>query len=234
MPESSRRRRERRSRHAPGRGRGWGDPGAERPSGDDRPRIRPRTWKKTRRWLIYGASVVAAAAVIGGIVASSFAGTGGGGGDAQTGTGADVGQRVSLLDRTHIPEGDPFTRYNSIPPASGPHWATGWARCEIYDNEDEVPDPRIVHNLEHGQIVISHNLKDEAEIERLKDIARDLPSRRSWMIMRPYSRLNEGEVALTAWGWLDRFQSVDEERVREFYDAHVNNGPESISCLRGG
>jgi len=113
-------------------------------------------------------------------------------------------------------------------------WGTGWARSGIYDDEDEVPDARIVHNLEHGQVIISYNLNDEAEIERLKDIARDLPSRRSWMIMRPYSGIAPGEVAITSWGWLDRFDGVQEDRIREFYDAHVNNGPESISSLQGG
>ena len=147
--------------------------------------------------------------------------------DGTSGSGAAVGEQIALLAGTHIPEGDPYDRYNSSPPTSGPHWATGWARCGIYDDEDQAPDERVVHNMEHGQVIISYNLTDDAEIERLKDIARDLPSRRNWMIMRSYSGITEGEVAITSWGWLDRFDGVQEDRIREFYDAHVNNGPES-------
>ena len=236
MPESSRRRKEKRSRHAPGRGRSSEGGGDERPSGGVRPRFRPRTRKKALRWLIYGASVLAAAAVIGGIVASSFAGSGqGGGGGDNTGTGAEVGQRIDpmpLIYRpgNHITRGATFAgAYNSTPPTSGPHWGTGWAGCGISD--EELPHEQIVHNMEHGQVIIGYNLTDEAEIERLKDIARSLPGRRSWMILHPYSKINEGEVAVSAWGWLDRFEGVQEERIRLFYDAHRNNsGVESIPC----
>ena len=131
----------------------------------------------------------------------------------------------------HIPVGVSFTGYNSTPPTSGPHWASNWAPCGIYDQEKEVPDPRIVHNLEHGQIVISHNLKDEAELQRLKEVALDLADHESWLIVRPYSKIEVGEVAITSWSWIGRFQGVDEERIRSFYIAHVNNsGVESIPC----
>ena len=235
MPESSRRKKEKRNRHGPGNSKHIDAPDSEGSRSTGLRGIKPRTWKKIRRWLIYAASAIAAAAVIGGIVASSFAGTGGGGpSDDESIADPNIGQKIALLNRTHIPEGDPYNNYNSIPPTSGAHWGTGWARCGIYDNEEEVPDPRIVHNLEHGQVVINHNLTEEVEIDRLKDVARSLSKRRSWMIMRPYARLSEGEVALTAWGWLDRFEGVEEERIRGFYNAHVNKAPESIPCLQGG
>ena len=234
MPESSRRNRSRRSRHSPNRVRGSSDQGQD--SGGSRPRVRPRTWKKIRRWSLYGAAFLVAVLVIGSFVAQGFTGSGhgGGGNNSDSGTGAAVGEQIVLLGRTHIPEGDPYDRYNSTPPTSGPHWGVGWASCGIYNDEDEVPDERIIHNLEHGQVIISYNLTDEAEIKRLEDIAKDLSGRRNWMIMRPYSEIAPGEVAVTSWGWLDRFDGVQEDRIREFYDAHRNNGAESISCLRGG
>ena len=150
-----------------------------------------------------------------------------------------MGQRIAVLRGIHINRGETSTRYNSVPPTSGPHWgATNdnpqdrpWARCGIYD--EDLPDEQVLHNMEHGQVIISYNLTDEAEIERLKDIARDLPGRRNWIIMRSYSQIAEGEVAITSWGWLDKFVGVDEERIRAFYDAHVNKAPapESVSCL---
>ena len=145
-----------------------------------------------------------------------------------------MGVAVPLLPSTHLPVGGAYTQYNSVPPTSGPHWGSNWASCGIFDDESEVPDERITHNMEHGQVIISHNLKDQAELERLKQIAEDLASAQDWLIVRPYSQLQPGEVAVTAWGWIDRFEGVDESGIRDFYAAHLNNGPESISCLTGG
>jgi hypothetical protein len=51
--------------------------------------------------------------------------------------------------------------------------------------------------------------------------------------MRPYSKIAEGEVALTAWGALDRMTGVDEVEVRKFIDYYRGNGsnaPELPPC----
>ena len=87
--------------------------------------------------------------------------------------------------------------------------------------------------MEHGQVIISYNLSDEDEIEQLREIARTLLGRRSWMIMRPYSKIDAGRIALTAWGWKDEFSisELTDERVQNFYEAYRNNsGVESIPC----
>ena len=149
----------------------------------------------------------------------------------------DVGERVAPMPLiyppgNHILPGSAFEgEYNSTPPTSGPHWDSGWAGCGFL--EDESPDEQVVHNMEHGQVIISYNLSDEDEIEQLREISRSLLGRRSWMIMRPYSKIGEGRIALTSWGWKDEFSisELTEERVRSFYDAHRNNsGVESIPC----
>ena len=224
MPENKRRSKDRRSRHAPGR---------DRSSSGPIPGIKSRTIRNWRRTALYAGFLTIAILVIGSFVLSSFVGSSGGGGGSSGGTGDAIGEQVILLPAIHIPEGASFTRYNSVPPTSGSHWVTGWARCGIYDDADEVPDERIVHNMEHGQVIISYNLTDEAEIDRLKDIAKDLPSRRSWMIMRPYSQIPAGNVAITSWGWIQSFDGVDEAGIRDFYGAHFNQGLESRSCIAG-
>ena len=188
--------------------------------------------KRIRGWLGYAAATLVAFLVIGSFVLQGFSG-----GDApSTGTGAEVGIQVDKMPiiykpSNHIPVGDTFSNYNSIPPTSGPHWEVNWANCGFYDEESKAPDEQIVHNLEHGQIVISHNLISQTEIDALKDISKDLLNRRSWLIVRPYSSLQSGEIAITAWGWMDKFAEVNSSRIQSFYDAHVNNGPESITCL---
>lgn len=188
--------------------------------------------KRIRGWLGYAAAALVAFLVIGSFVLQGFSS-----GDAPaSGTGEEVGIQIDRMPiiykpSNHIPVGNAFSDYNSLPPTSGPHWETNWASCGFYDDESKVPDERIVHNLEHGQIVISHNLGTQIDIDALKDITRDLSNRRSWLIVRPYSSLQPGEIAITAWGWLDKFNEVNPNRIQDFYEAHVNNGPESITCL---
>ena len=204
-----------------------------------RPKIRPRTWKRLRRWGLYVVLVTAAFAIIAGILLADIGNNflGGGAGSGTTGTGEEVGERIAPMPvvfrpSNHIAPGSTYEGdYNSTPPTSGPHWDTGWAGCGFF--EEESPDEQVVHNMEHGQVVISYNLENESEVEQLKEIAGSLPGRRSWMIMRPYSKIGVGQIALTAWGWKDEFSisELTEDRVRSFYDAHRNNsGVESIPC----
>ena len=149
----------------------------------------------------------------------------------------DVGERVAPMPiiyrpSNHIATGSAFEgEYYSTPPTSGPHWESNWASCGIF--EEELPDEQIVHNMEHGQVVISYNLSDQDDVEELREIAQSLPGRRSWMVMRPYSKIDEGRIALTTWGWKDEFSFTEltAERVRSFYNAHRDGSPvESVPC----
>lgn len=149
----------------------------------------------------------------------------------------DVGERVAPMPiiyrpSNHIATGSAFEgEYYSTPPTSGPHWESNWASCGIF--EEELPDEQITHNMEHGQVVISYNLSDQDDVEELREIAQSLPGRRSWMVMRPYSKIDEGRIALTTWGWKDEFSFTEltEERVRSFYNAHRDGSPvESVPC----
>ena len=150
---------------------------------------------------------------------SSFPGGFGASGGGRTSTAEDVGTPVAALAADHIPVGDTAT-YNSNPPTSGSHWPAP-ADCGIYD--DELRDELVVHNMEHGHVIISYNLPDPGEAASLLQLAGDLPNLESWGIVRPYSRIDEGTVAMTAWGVMDQVQGVDEEGIRAFYDAYIHN-----------
>ena len=227
MPESKGKRRERGSRHsASARAQTIRDGGTRHKKRDHKGII------------LYVISAVVAVLVIGSFIISGVVGgTGNNKANEDRGDGQNIGQRITILNSPHIPVGDVSTaRYNSVPPTSGPHWANNWAACGIYDSEEELPDSRTVHNLEHGQIIIHYNLSDESKIDRLEALAKDLPGRRNWLIMRPYNQIQEGQIALTAWGWLDKFayEELDKERLEAFYNGHRNNGPETIPCLTAG
>ena len=52
-----------------------------------------------------------------------------------------------------------------------------------------------------------------------------------WGIARSYDKIPEGQVALAAWGVLDRMDGVDEGRITQFFEAYAGSlGPESITC----
>lgn len=123
--------------------------------------------------------------------------------------------------------------YNTVPPTSGDHWSIA-ETCGFYT--DPVPDERIVHNLEHSNIVISYNLPDEADVDALKDFYDGLDDgwRNHFTVVRPSEDLAAGQVGLSAWGVLDVMDGVDEDRILTFYDHYVGRlGPEGAISCRG-
>ena len=185
--------------------------------------MRASTRRRLRRWALLGASATIAVLVIAGLALSSYTG----GAPAQPGSDAleyteGVGTPVDLMSSAeHRPVGE-FISYSTTPPTSGPHWGTPeWAECGIH--QAQVPDERIVHNMEHGQVVISYNLPNEEDVARLLDVAEGLPDMESWTVVRPYDKIEEGTVAVTAWGVMDIVQGVDEDRIRQFYTTYARN-----------
>ena len=145
------------------------------------------------------------------------------------------------LDITAVaPEGyltvDPDDPSVAIPPTSGRHWAR-WASCGFYT--EPVPDERIVHNMEHGNIIVSYNLTDPAEIDALKAAYESIDLTAAWGVARPYDGIAEGAVALTTWGVVDGpMVGVDKDRIERFFDAYAGKlGPEfpnGAPCTQGG
>ena len=149
-----------------------------------------------------------------------------------------VGQRQDLMptrnhvDRDNDPANDDVA-YNSVPPASGDHWSVA-QRCGFFD--DPVPDERIVHNLEHSNIVISYHLPDPADLASLKDYYNDMDAdwRNHFTVARPYAEIGAGQVALAAWGVIDVMDGVIPERIDRFYEHYVGRlGPEGAISCRG-
>ena len=130
-----------------------------------------------------------------------------------------VGTQVSIEGQTHVTAGTSVS-YRTAPPTSGNHWPTP-SECGIHDIP--VPDEQVVHNMEHGHVIISYNLPDPEDKARFLAIAEDLPSLDRWGIVRPYEGIDPGTVGVTAWGVLDTMEGVDEGRITEFYDTYIRN-----------
>lgn len=124
---------------------------------------------------------------------------------------------------THISPGESHPAYNSNPPNSGWHWANpqDW---NIYTTP-QVQE-QLIHNLEHGGIVIQYRDLPPADLQQLTSLVeRD----RIHMVLAPYPDLPAGaNVALTAWTHLQLCNGVDENAIRLFVTAYRDKGPETV------
>ena len=178
-----------------------------------------------------------------------------------------IGRQVEIDGSTdHFPNTLSITAvspdgYLTTPPTSGRHWGQ-WVRCGFYT--DPVPDERIVHNMEHGNIIVHYNFDDPAQVDRLKDAYDSIGQTGQWGVARPYDRIPVGAVALTTWGVMDGpwdasgdytwdgstwqqttpgvmdrpWDETDTARMERFFEAYSGKlGPEfpnGAPCTRGG
>lgn len=137
--------------------------------------------------------------------------------------GEDFSVAYSIQGRDHIADGATHPPYNSNPPSSGSHYTTT-ARGGFY--EESLPDERVIHNLEHGDVWIAYHpdISDEAK-ETLESFAGQ------YVVVSP-RRDNKGDISLVAWGRVDIFNvengTVDEQRIRDFISRYDNRGPEKV------
>ena len=124
--------------------------------------------------------------------------------------------------------------YSTVPPTSGQHWGA-WSNCGFYNHP--LPDELLVHNLEHGNIIVSYNLPDDADVSALRAAVAAIPLAGEFAIVRRYLDIPEGMVAITTWGVLDRMTGVDPDRIARFFaDYPGNTGPEfanGLPCTTG-
>lgn len=144
-----------------------------------------------------------------------------------------MSSRDHFPDQMNIGDVEP-DGYNTVPPTSGRHWGA-WSDCGFYNYP--LPDELLVHNLEHGNIIISYNLTDDAQVAALRDAVDAIPLAAEYAIVRRYHGIPEGMVALTTWGVLDRIMGVDSARIGRFFrEFPGNTGPEfpnGLPCTTG-
>lgn len=137
-------------------------------------------------------------------------------------SGQTVGTKMADLGGLHIPSGQKAT-YNSVPPTSGEHWAAPAGPVPWGIKDTTIPPEATTHNLEHGGVVIAYNALTTSEVDQLKGIVRTMQSSGfNKIILEPYPDLKDAKVALTAWTWLYKLQSVDQTEIIKFLRAHYD------------
>lgn len=139
-------------------------------------------------------------------------------------TEAPPGQRMPVQGQQHIEPGQ-TPAYNSDPPTSGWHYHQDLP-ASFY--EVRHPDELLVHNREHGHVVISYDCGKLADCEGTRRELRSVfQAYNVWKVTVVPREYRGAAIALTAWGWIDKMDSFAEPRTRRFIDAWRNRGPEA-------
>jgi hypothetical protein len=121
--------------------------------------------------------------------------------------------------RQHLSGNQQPSNWNSNPPTSGDHLGTPLPPG-VYDNEQDMR--ALVHNLEHGYVVILYKGIPEDQREELTKFAEARSG--SKLVLAPWSGLDADGVALTAWRNLELLQRVNMDVVQAFVNDYMVPG----------
>lgn len=131
--------------------------------------------------------------------------------------------RLEDEGREHLPQvNDIYDEYQSNPPTSGPHSALT-AEWGFYDIP--VAIELLVHNLEHGDIVIHYKNLAEEEARRLEAFVESYPES---IIAVPNDSIDV-PIALTSWAHLQTCPRLSIPAIQAFIDARCGQGPEPLA-----
>lgn len=132
--------------------------------------------------------------------------------------GCDPVERPQLQEGSHLlGEQAPPVPYSSSPPTSG--WHASGRPLDPGTYLDEVSGPQQVRVLEQGGIVLAH---DPDLPPATLDALQRLPSEVDGLVVTPYADAAT-PVTLTAWGVLQRCETVGAADVAAFRDAHARD-----------
>lgn len=119
--------------------------------------------------------------------------------------------------------------YNSSPPTSGPHYEIP-AQPGFYPADSDIEPERLVHNLEHGQIVIWYrpDIEDLGFLE--KQIEKLAGQESEATVGVPYAEIQDGyNIVLSAWRHAQACVNPSQEVVDAFRREFQGKGPEPLT-----
>lgn len=122
----------------------------------------------------------------------------------------------------HISPGERVS-YRTAPPTSGPHDPVP-TRPGFYS--EIQPPEKLVHALEHGNIVIYVEHPDPEAFQTLRKWAGQFPGHWDGVIVTPYPGLKQA-IILTAWRHRLRLKEFDAAAATAFIDKFRGRGPEN-------
>jgi hypothetical protein len=125
--------------------------------------------------------------------------------------GSEGVRTFASAGQDHIGPGEQPDNWNSNPPTSGDHLANP-LRPGVFDSEQDMR--ALVHNLEHGYVVILYKGIPQLQQDQLRDFVRERDGAK--LVVAPYSGLERNGVALVAWQNLELLQRVNLDVVQAF------------------
>jgi hypothetical protein len=129
----------------------------------------------------------------------------------RTAAGSKGVQTFPEAGRDHISPGEQPDNWNSNPPTSGDHLASPLPPG-VYNTDQDMR--AMVHNLEHGYVVIVYKGIPDDQVAQLRQFAEARDG--SKLVLSPWSGLEENGVALIAWRNLELLQRVNMDVVQAF------------------
>jgi hypothetical protein len=127
------------------------------------------------------------------------------------------------LAGTHVGLGQEHKPYNSTPPTSGPHYPQPIAPIDPgFYSTPQVPE-KVLHNLEHGNIVIWYNPDAPEQVK--SDIRAAVNEVPNYTLATPYDNMKPGyNVVITAWAQLQYCKQVSKQVVDDFRTKYQGRG----------
>ena len=142
-----------------------------------------------------------------------------------------VGIRNVHEGATHV-GAEQVPTYRNVPATSGPHWNLGEGVAPLFWRvyTSPVPEAAVIHNLEHGGLVIWYQQSaTDADVAALTQfVQQQLQTTNFKYILSPWAGADfEHPIAVTAWDWVLFLDTADLDRIRAFRDDHpVSDAPE--------
>ena len=130
--------------------------------------------------------------------------------------GSEGVKTFPVAGQDHIAANEQPDNWNSNPPTSGDHLATPLPPG-IYSNEQDMR--ALVHNQEHGYVVILYKGIPKDDLDQLETFVEDRDG--SKLVLAPWSGLESNGVALTAWQNLETMQRVNMDVVQAFVNDYM-------------
>jgi hypothetical protein len=118
--------------------------------------------------------------------------------------------------RDHIAANEQPDNWNSNPPTSGDHLAAPLPPG-VYDNDQDMR--ALVHNLEHGYVVMLYKNLPQDQLDQLREFAEARDG--SKLVLAPWSGLEQDGVTLVAWQNLETMQRYNPDVVQAFVNDYM-------------
>ena len=127
--------------------------------------------------------------------------------------------------REHIDVGAQHAPYATDPPTSGPHYEVP-ASPGFFP--DQLPPEQVVHNMEHGQIVLWYS--PDASSQTIDQVEGLVDKEPSSTVAIPYPNVQPADgIVVTAWTASMTCTQISEAAINEFREQFQGKSPEPLT-----